>query len=153
MEQRDEQVNALLESLIADLTPTGLRPEVGVFDLAHRRWIAGNRQDDQPPPGFGNDGYVLALAGREHLLSETSDAGTPPDLLLGLIEEVREWAMDELGHGWPELYDDAGGFLAVLEPIDDSGRLVWAAGEHRVFVGELASVPVAVPPRWDGIRI
>lgn len=140
-----DHVTRLLEGLATDLDPTGLSLQVGVYDLAHRRWIAGS--EPEPLPDFGDSGYVLVLPGRQHLLPETPD-GSPS--LLGIADDVREWAMDELGHGWPELYDGAGVFLALLEPRCEFDRLMWTAGERHIAIGELSSASVAVPPRWDG---
>lgn len=140
-----DHVTRLLERLATDLDPTGLSLHAGVYDLSHRRWIAGS--EFELLPDFGDSGYVLVLPGRQHLLPETPDGS--PDLL-GIADDVREWAMDELGHGWPELYDGAGSFIALLEPYRESDHLVWTDGERRIALGELSSASVAVPPRWDG---
>ena len=97
-------------------------------------------------PDFGDRGHVMVVPGRQHLLPETPDGS--PDLF-GIVDDVCEWAMDELGHGWPELYDQ-GKFVALLEPTRKSDRLMWTAGERNIAVGELSSASIAVPPRWDG---
>jgi len=123
------------------------RPVHTTLGDRHRRWCAG--AEAEPPAGFGDDGYVLSLPGRQHLLAPTDDGAPDP---LGILDEVRDWVMDELGHGWPELLDAGGGFVAVLEPAADAGQVGWAARGHRVPVGELALARIAVPPRWDGRR-
>ncbi len=101
MKKLTEQLENLLERSSADLSPTGLRLEAGVYDLAHHRWAVGSCPD--APVGFGEDGYVLVLFGRQHL-PPTAPDGTPG--ALEIIGDVQEWAIDELGYGWPELCDE-----------------------------------------------
>lgn len=142
----DEPVHRLLEHLAADVAPTGLRLQVGIFDLASGGWVVG--ATNEKPSGFGNEGYVMVLPNRQHLLPTGRDGGVDR---LGVVDDVREWVIDELGHGWPELVDDAGAFIGLLEPVQgDDGRLVWVTGDYRVPLGQLAAAPVALPPRFGG---
>ena len=105
--------------------------------------MVGHRSE--VPAGYGNDGYVLSLPGRQHLIAaQQNDA---PDVV-AIIEEVQEWVMDELGRGWPELCDSDGNFVALLKPMAQGQHVVWSArGTAHAPVGELASLPIALPPR------
>ena len=135
-----EQLEDLLDRLSADLSPTGLRLEAGVYDLARDRWVAGQGPDVLDD--FGDDGYVFVLFGRQHLTTEQD--GTPD--ALQILGDVQDWAMDELGHGWPEMCNGAGDFLALLEPAREGDRYVWAArGQARAAVGDLASLRIILP--------
>lgn len=141
-EQRiTDQLNELLAALAADLSPTGLSLEAGVYDLTRCRWLTGQRPE--VPVGFGGDGYVLTLPGRQHRVP--TDRRGKPDLA-EIMNDVQDWAIDELGHGWPELCDDEGDFVALLEPDRDGSRCVWAAQGHlQAVVGELARLRIALP--------
>ncbi|MGV8908992.1 MAG: hypothetical protein ACOH1Y_08405 [Propionicimonas sp.] len=74
--------------------------------------------------------------------------GTPD--LLAIIGAVQEWAIDELGYGWPEIHDAQGGFVALLEPGQSLAGCVWCQrGSARVAVGELSSLAVNIPRPKD----
>lgn len=138
----NERVSNLLPRLAEDLAPTGLKLEAGVFDLASGRWLAGT---GEKPSGFG-DGYVMVLPGRQHLVRADPAGGVD---LLAIVDDVRDWAIDELGHGWPEMLDDSGVFIGLLGPVRDGADVAWALGGRRVAVGQLSRAPIALPPSWD----
>lgn len=142
-----DQIVPLLEGLRADLAPTGLSPAPGVFDLAEDRWLTD--QFGEKPQGFGHEGLVLVLPGRQHLIPDTEDGSAD---LRAIVSEVCDWAVDELGHGWPELYEEAGAFVGLLEPVREGPRVVWAVESRRVPIGALADELIALPPQWDGSR-
>lgn len=139
-------IEVLVRRLAADLAPTGLYLELGVFDLEHCQWVTGSAPD--PPRGFGNEGYVLALAGGERLLTPQDDGRFD---MVSLVDNVQDWAIDQLGHGWPELLDCDGAFVGLLEPERDSNGqdVAWVTGSFHVPVGQLVTTKVALPPQWD----
>lgn len=139
-------VEMLVQRLDADLAATALHLDLGVFDLTHHRWIAGSAA--QVPEDFGDEGFVVALAGSQRLLPPQDDGGVD---LVGIVEDVQDWAMDQLGHGWPELIDRDRHFVGLFTPeYDRDGHVVWATGTCHVSVGQLSTTTVALPPRWDG---
>lgn len=142
-EPKINDLRDLLGRLSEDLSPTGLRLNASVFSLADQTWLAGG--SGQRPEGFGPDGHVLVLPGRQKLLLAREDGGPSLSAVAG---EVQEWAIDELGYGWPELEDEQGTFVALLEPTRIEGVWVWSEhGSARVPVGELSSLRLHIPPR------
>lgn len=132
------QVTVLLSRLATDLSPTGLVPQIGVVDLSTGEWIAGT--PSELTEGFGDSGFVLTLPGSQKMLP--GDHGDALDMR-EIVDGVSEWAMDELGRGWPELLDDEGVFVALLQPAWENDQLVWKGGGTSVAVGELSTVKVA----------
>lgn len=60
-----QRLAALMSRAVRDVAVEGLDPVVRLFDLVGRRWLLGA---GTPPAGFGEDGFVLCVAGSEHLL-------------------------------------------------------------------------------------
>ena len=137
------RLDALVARLVADVAPTGLDLDRGVYDATRRTWLVGGSQ--AVPVGFEPEGYVLVLGGRQHVLPPGRDGAVD---VVAVVEDVQEWVIDELGHGWPELVGPDGAFLGLLEPgpgHDDD--VVWVTDARTVPLGRLSTVPVALPPR------
>jgi len=137
----DNPTPLLLAAVAADLASEGLKLDVGLFDPQNGAWVAGTATAT-PPRGFDAGDLVLVLPGREIALAK-KDEGLD---MVALIDAVSDWAMDELGYGWPELADHGGGFVAIMRPAADGGRVVWEGGGRRVPVGKLSTVPLVARP-------
>jgi hypothetical protein len=135
----DDRISVLFEALAADLSSAGIVLTAGLFDPHRGVWMAGTPA--AMPQGFETDEPVLVLPGRE--LSITRVNGEPN--CAAIVDAVCDWAMDELGHGWPELADDDGNFVAILRAAERPGGVTWAGGGQTVAVGQLATVPLVVP--------
>lgn len=150
-----EDLVTVLDRLALDLESTGLVPWLGVFDLAEREWIAGGADqllvDLDDLTAFGDEDYVLALPGRQQVVTP-NDRRSGPDPV-EIVDQVCDWVMDELGKGWPEWVDEDGTFLAILMPAPDDGSVAWKARDLRVPLGTLATVRVAVRGRGGGLRL
>lgn len=139
------EVEILAQRLDADLAPTGLDLELGVFDLENHRWLSGSTTQIISED-FGDEGFVVAIAGSRHLLPPQDDGGVD---LVGIVEDVQDWVIDQLEHGWPELIDHHGQFAGLFTPERDSdGAVKWVTGTCHVPVGQLSSTTVSLPPRW-----
>lgn len=82
---------------------------------------------------------VLVLPGRQHAVSFDADGG--PDAVW-IVGAVCDWVMDERGHGWPELADADGSFMALLAPEHHRGEVAWAGGGVTIPVGQLAAARI-----------
>lgn len=123
-----------------DMATVGVKGTLGVFSLHEQAWICGGRdQPDEVAADFGSSGFVVALFNSQHLVGGGIDSASVD--WVDVLSFVQDLVMDELGHGWPELYNE-GRFVAVLEPGLADGRLVWMqSGQALVAVGSLISLP------------
>jgi hypothetical protein len=126
-----------LDAVLADLRTAGLSPVVGVYDLDIGRWI---RPAGVAPDGFFGEGVVLRVEGNDHLVSR-DDEGVPD--AVDVVGFLQDWAMDELGAGWPELQGADGRFVEILLPRTVDGALMWCGKQTNVAVGKLGTVPQA----------
>ena len=135
----------LLRKLAQDIALTGLPFAVGVFDSEQGQWVAVERGSGSEalavPQGFEN--MVLVLPGRQHAVS--FDADGAPDAVW-IVSAVCDWAMDERGHGWPELADVDGSFIALLAPEHHRREVTWVGGGVTIPLGELESAWIL--PLW-----
>lgn len=136
------RLEMLLQGLATDLETVGVELEAGVYDLKRRRWVAG--RFPEAPFGFGQEGYVLSLPGRQRLLAASRHEAA--DLLAEVADEVQEWAIDEIGRGWPELCDEDGAFVGLLQFALDGEQCVWAIhARAQAIIGKLSTLPIARP--------
>ena len=123
-----------------DLGTISLRGAFGLYCLHQQTWV--HRPGNGPgtaPAGFGSQGYVAAMFRSWHLVGGDVPSSGPD--WVAVLSFVQDCAMDELGHGWPELYED-GRFSALLQPGSTRGQLSWLrSGQPFVPVGALGSLP------------
>ncbi|WP_084073865.1 hypothetical protein [Demequina sp. NBRC 110052] len=137
MGQQHISLHDVLGAIAADLALVGLDFDAGVLDLARDEWIAG--KPSAVADGFPRSGFVMVLRGLQTLL-DTDAEGTPS--AVSIADIASEWAMDELGHGWPELADSEGDFVCLLQPAAGNSGPVWAGGGVSVPLGSLSTVPL-----------
>ena len=134
----ETRIRSLVTAGETDLTSSGLRAEVGVFDLRRTAWVT--RELGAAPSDFAGGRFVLTLPGRQQSLPDEEAGGS---MLIAVVDQVADWVMDETGHGWPELVDEKDGFVALLTPAMTDGRATWVGGGLSVPVGSLSSVRIA----------
>ena len=137
MREEGFEIRDAIEAIVQDLRSVNLTPAVDVWDPQMRAWVHAP-QDDEGPEGFDGDSYVAALAGSQRLIG-TVDSG--PDLV-ELVGMAQDWAIDSLGFGWPELVDERGEYVEILQPSESRGSLVWRGRDYVVEVGLLSSVRI-----------
>lgn len=131
------EIRGAIEAIVHDLRGVDLTPAVDVWDPRMRAWVY-RTQDDEGPEGFDDDSYVAVLAGSQRLIG-TIDSG--PDLV-ELVGMAQDWAIDNLGFGWPELVDEQGEYVEILQPAEANGSLVWRSHDHVVAIGLLSSAKI-----------
>lgn len=131
------EIRDAIEAIVQDLRGVNLTPAVNVWDPRMRAWVHAP-QDDEGPEGFDDDSYVALLAGNQRLIG-TIDSG--PDMV-ELVGMPQEWAIDSLGFGWPELVDEGGEYVEILQPAESRGSLVWRGRDHVVEIGLLSSARI-----------
>jgi hypothetical protein len=124
----------------ADLATVGLGSGFGVYSLTTHDWVHAPERGWTPAPeGFDGDGYVVLMAGAQHLVDVPTGSALPA--WVDVVSFVQDCVTDELGYGWPEAYED-GRFLAVLQPAVRAGDLVWLARNTTLApVGGLGALP------------
>lgn len=133
-----DDLGDVLARVSADLRSAGLSVTLGVFDLALGTWAAG--RGDVTPSGFGTDGYVLVIGRNQHAL-RVDDSGQVD--AAEILSEAQDWAIDELGRGWPEARASGGG-SSILRPANNGGELVWTDGSEWVVpAGRLDSAGIS----------
>ena len=107
---------------------------MGIYHCPSRTWIEGTSEAGKDAEGFVDD-YVLSLPGRLLALGTEEDGSFSA---VEVMSAAQDWAIDETGHGWPELHTDAGQFLAILQPaFDDNHAPVWSSGATTIPLGSL----------------
>jgi len=130
---KNEAMYDLLELLKRDLKTARVSGDLGIFSAVDKIWVQGTGEGH--PNGFEGD-YVLALPGRLHGIAASRDGGPSA---VEVMSEVQDWVIDEVGHGWPELLDQSGEYLAILQPVSsDEHRAVWSGGGVKIPLGSLA---------------
>ena len=131
---------------------TDLRKAVGfawaVWDQASGTYLFRSTPASDPPSGieaFTEPGWVVHLWQRTPRLSNLT--AVPLDTVASMLsvaaQILQDAAMDQLGHGWPELYEgDA--FAGLLTPqADAAGQLWWSVkGHHACRAGSLDALNV-----------
>ena len=132
-------IPALLRDLATDVALTGLQFVVGIYDSRNATWLgqepSKGTSELEAPEGF--EGMVVVLPGRQQEVSSDRSGDAPHHM--HVVDAVCDWVMDESGHGWPELADAQGSFLALLTPQSKQGRVVWTGGGQEVPIGQLSS--------------
>lgn len=135
-----------LESVIAN-SFQGLA--VDVSSVTSIEWAVRNSNGTEVlfstsvPPAYlvDDDGWVLQIWHTEPLRMNNASSVSPgpwSEMLIRVASLVQDAVMDQLGRGWPELYDGHV-FSGLLEPsVDDDGGLWWSLSTSRIVpVGQL----------------
>ena len=127
-----QRLAALMSRAVRDVAVEGLDPVVRLFDLVGRRWLLGA---GTPPAGFGEDGFVLCVAGSEHLLE---GGWRYEPLALDAVGYVQDWVIDELDRTWPDSRLASRRERPFLHPVVVGGLEGWACGSEWVAsIGDL----------------
>jgi len=130
MSHDDPRLRQLLDSLAADLNDKqsqGL--QFSLLDLRTGEPVYGA---PHVTVGFPRVGYLVVTDGSKTVI----DAQTVAEVVVACASVLQDRMMDELGRGWPELYE-GDRFRGLLVPTSHEGAVGWRAGDIFVPLGEL----------------